>query len=96
METLTIARELEKVGIEQDNAYKIAETINGNSGLATKEDLANVKAELKEEISEVKSELKEDIAGVRADIKWIMGIMLMGMGVLSSGMIAILIAIFSK
>ena len=74
METLTIARELEKVGIEQDNAYKIAETINGKSGLAT----------------------KEDIAGVRSDIKWIMGIMLMGMGVLSSGMIAILIAIFSK
>ena len=57
MQTLEIARELQQAGINETSAYKIAETINGKSGLATKEDL-----------TELKAEVKEDIHGVREDI----------------------------
>ena len=69
METLAIAKTLQKIdGIEHDEAYNIAEAINGRSGLATREDLSEVKAELKEDLSGVKAELKEDISGVKAEI----------------------------
>ena len=76
METLAIAEALEQVGIEREKAYPIAETINGKSGLATKEDLAEVEAELKADISEVKSEIAE----VKNDQKWLMrlGIVILG------------------
>ena len=57
MQTLEIARELQQAGINETSAYKIAEAINGKSGLATKKDLA-----------ELKAEVKEDIHGVREDI----------------------------
>ena len=35
MQTLEIARELQQAGINETSAYKIAEAINGKSGLAT-------------------------------------------------------------
>ena len=108
MDTLEIVHILEK-NYDRDEAIKLAEAINGKSGLATKEDIAEVRSELKEEIAEVrkeiaegKTELKEDIAEVRkeiaevrselkTDIKWIMGIMITGLGAISSGIIALLI-----
>ena len=46
METLAIAEALEQAGIEREKAYPIAETINGKSGLATKEDIAEVKTDI--------------------------------------------------
>ena len=60
METLDIAKELQKAGINTDSAYKIAtkETINGKSGLATKEDIHL----LKKDMSDLRTELKEDIS----------------------------------
>lgn len=64
METLAIAKQLHKVGIDEDESYKIAEAINGKSGLATKEDLAEVKAELKEDIHV----LKENIHILRSEM----------------------------
>ena len=65
METLAIAKTLQKIdGIEHDEAYNIAEAINGRSGLATREDLSEVKTE----IAEVIAELKEDIAEVKTEI----------------------------
>ena len=80
METLAIAKTLQKIdGIEHDEAYNIAEAINGRSGLATREDLAEVKAELKEDISEVKAEIAEvktDIARLENNQKWIMVILI--------------------
>ena len=81
METLEIAETLEGIGVEHKKAYSIAETINGKSGLATKEDIA----EVRKEIAEIRSELK-------TDIKWIMGIMITGLGTISAGIIALLIA----
>ncbi len=85
MQTLEIAKELKKVGIKEDKAYYIAESINGKSGLATKEDIhdldtniSEVKNELKEDIhhldkkiDDVKSELKEDIGKLETSIKWL-------------------------
>ena len=68
METLEIANELRNAGIKHDNAYRIAEIINGRKGLATRVDLSEVKQELKDEISEVKQELKDEISEVRIDI----------------------------
>ena len=59
METLAIAEALERAGIEREKAYPIAETINGKSGLATKEDIAEVKA---------------DIAKLENNQKWLMGL----------------------
>ena len=77
MKTLEIAETLEGIGIEHRKAYDLAETINGKSGLATKEDIAQVKSELKEDIAEVKSE----IAQVKSDIKWIqiLGVIILGL-----------------
>lgn len=47
METLAIAKTLQKIdGIGHDEAYNIAEAINGKLGLATKEDIAEVKADV--------------------------------------------------
>ena len=61
MQTLEIAETLEDVGIEHKKAFHIAETINGRSGLATKEDVVNVKSELKQKISDVENGLKQEI-----------------------------------
>ena len=68
METLAIAKQLHKVGIEHDEAYNIAEAINGRSGLATKEDISEVKAEI--------AEVKTDIARLENNQKWIMVILI--------------------
>ena len=46
METLAIAEALEQAGIEREKAYPIAETINGKSGLTTKEDISEVKSDI--------------------------------------------------
>ena len=64
MQTLEIAKQLKKVGIEETHAYEMAEAINGKSGLATKEDLHEVRAE----IHNVEKNLEGQIHAVREDI----------------------------
>ena len=66
MNTLELVNIFEKRKFTKDEAIQIAEAINGKSGLATREDLSGVKAELKEDIAEVKNDI--------VWIKWILGI----------------------
>ena len=68
MQTLEIARELQQAGISENSAYEMAEVINGRSGLATKEDLAELKAEVKENIHNVEKNLEGQIHAVREEI----------------------------
>ena len=75
METLEIVNILEEKDFSHHQAIRLAEAINGKSGLATKEDIAEVKTE---------------IAQVRSDIKWIIGLMIAGFGSVISGIIGIL------
>ena len=75
MQTLEIARELQQARISETSAYQMTEVINGKSGLATKEDLAELKTEVKEDIHQVRTEihnveknLEGQIHAVREDI----------------------------
>ena len=68
METLAIAKQLHKVGIDEDDSYKIAEAINGRSGLATKEDIHVLKEDLHVYVRDEIQPIKEDIAELKADI----------------------------
>ena len=83
MDTLEIVNILERKKFNHDEAIKLAEAINGKSGLATKEDISEVKAE----ISEVKAELKEDISEVKRDIQWLKWLMGIGMSLVIAGML---------
>ncbi len=72
MDTLEIVEILEEQGFSNKKAIKLAEAINGKSGLVTKEDIgflreevSEVKSALREEISEVKSALREEIGEVK-------------------------------
>ena len=59
-----------------EQAEALAEALGeaAQGDLATKADLAALKAELKADLAEVRAELKADIAEVKADIlKWIVG-----------------------
>ncbi len=69
METLEIVRIFEQKKFNRDDAIKIAEAINGKSGLARKEDIAKLEAGLKEDIVRLEAELKEDIAKLEAELK---------------------------
>ena len=49
--------------------------------LATKADLAELKAEFKSDIGELKAEFKDDIGDLHASlVKWMVGVMLGGVG----------------
>lgn len=68
----------EKVGKESAESLTVyieskikAEVQSNSKFLATKEDVANLRAELKEDIANLRAELKEDIANVKSElIKW--------------------------
>ena len=71
-DTLKLARKLrdtaEMTQVQAEGvADALAEAMSG-AELATKPDLAEVKAELKGDIAEVKAELKGDIADVKAEL----------------------------
>ena len=98
MNTLEIVKILEEKDFSHDNAIKLAEAINGKSGLATKEDIfevtaelksdiSEVKAELKNDIFEVKAELKNDISEVKRDVQWLKWLMGIGMSLVIAGML---------
>jgi hypothetical protein len=87
-DTLKLARKLEAAGFPQrqaaDTSAALAESLSEVSDLATKADLAELRAELKADMAELRSELKADMAGLRAEVRgelnthlrWIVGTMI--------------------
>ena len=69
-DTLTTARRLKKVGMEESHAEAVAESLRDavTGSVATKQDLDAAKAELREEITGLKAEIKAEITEVRAEI----------------------------
>lgn len=76
-DTLRLSRTLRDKGhFTPEQAETLAEALGeaAHDDLATKADLAALKAELKADIAAVRAELKADIAEVKADIlKWVVG-----------------------
>ena len=70
METLEIVKILENPNISHDEAIKLAEVINGRSGLATKEDLLKVESSLKENIKN----LENRVIKLEISLNWLKGI----------------------
>ena len=95
-DTLTAARRLKKVGMEEAQAEAIAESLRDavTGSVATKQDLDAAKAELREEIAALKTEFREEIASVKAEatahraetraLKWLMAF-LVGLTVMMVG-----------
>ena len=83
-DTLTTARRLKKVGMEESHAEAVAESLRDavTGSVATKQDLDAAKAELREEITAAKAELREEITAAKAEttahraetrsLKWLM------------------------
>jgi hypothetical protein len=99
LNTHAVVKKFTQHGFTEEHAELIVDAINDQSDqLATKNDLAMLKAELKADITEVraeilgvKSELKEEIKDTKIDlVKWFVPLILT---VLISN-IAILIALF--
>ena len=69
-DTLHAAKALTAAGFETQQAEAITDTIREafTESVATKADIAEVKAALSTDIAEVKAELKADIAEVKAEI----------------------------
>ncbi len=70
-DTLAAVRNLEKAGMGTSQAEAVTETIRIAvfQGVATKEDIGEVRTELKTDIAEVRAELKADIAEVRTELQ---------------------------
>lgn len=74
-DTLAAVRNLEKAGMGTSQAEAVTETIRIAvfQGVATKEDIGEVRTELKTDIAEVRAELKAEIAEVRTEIAGLRG-----------------------
>ena len=95
-DTLTTARRLKEVGMEESHAEAVAESLRDavTGSVATKQDLDAAKAELREGITAAKAELREEIVGVKAEVtavkaetkvlKWLM-VFLVGLVLLLVG-----------
>ena len=72
-DTLTTARRLKKVGMEESHAEAVAESLRDavTGSVATKQDLDAAKAELREEITAAKAETTAHRAETRS-LKWLM------------------------
>ncbi len=70
-DTLTYARRLRAAGVDEAQAEAHAEAVRDAvmEGVATKADLAAVKADLDNGLAAVRTELKADIAAVRTELK---------------------------
>ena len=70
-DTLTAARRLKKVGMEEAHAEAVAESLRDavTGSVATKQDLDAAKAELREEITAFKAEVREEIAAFKAEVR---------------------------
>ena len=98
-DTLRLSRTLRDKGrFTPEQAETLAEALGEatHEDLATKTDLAAVKAELKADIAEVRSELRADIAEAKADIlKWVVGAI--GFQTVATlGTVVALVRIFAK
>ncbi len=72
-DTLAAARRMEEAGMKREQAEAVAEAVrsaaeSGREELATKTDLAGVKAELKADLAELKVELKADSAALKVEL----------------------------
>ena len=69
-DTLAAVRNLEKAGMGTSQAEAVTETIRVAvfQGVATKEDLAELRAATREDLAELRGELKADIGEVKAEI----------------------------
>ena len=70
IDTLRFARRLTDAGMDPRHAEAIVLGLSeaDTSDLATKADLAAVKAELKDDIAALRAELKDDITGVKGEV----------------------------
>ena len=73
-DTLTAARRMEEAGMKREQAEAVAEAVRSAAEadlehLATKSDLAAVRAELKADIAALGAELKADIAALKAEFE---------------------------
>ena len=96
-DTYRAVNALKEAGFPDEQAVAVVDTIGGamTGGLATKADLAEVKAELKGDVAsvktdlaEAKTEIKGDVAAVKADVAAFKGelyhhLWLMGMGLVT-------------
>ena len=70
-DTLTAARTLEAAGLSGSQAAAVVETVRVAviEGVATKADVAGLRAEVAPEISELRAEMKSEFSDVRAEMK---------------------------
>ena len=89
-DTLSTARRLKQVGMEESHAEAVAESLRDavTGNVATKQDLDATKAELREEITPVKAEVTAVKVETRV-IKWLLGFLVGLMLVLVGQMFAI-------
>ena len=86
-DTLAAVRNLEKAGMGTSQAEAVTETIRVAvfQGVASKEDIGELRAEMKADIAKLRAETKADIAALRvelqkfrADLTWRMVIIMVG------------------
>ena len=80
-DTLKTSRDLKSAGIDEAHAEAIVTAMAGafEDTVATKADIAELRASTTSDLAEVKAELKQDIAAVKGDIKllkWMIGVIL--------------------
>ena len=70
-DTLKASRDLKAAGVDARQAEAIVTTMAGafDDAVATKANLAEVKADLKAEIAAFKADLMQELAGLKADVK---------------------------
>ena len=86
-DTLKLARRLEATGFAAQQAGDMAEAIaEALSALATKADLAALRAELKADIAALRAELKADVEILKRDMTIRLGsMMVVAVGVILAG-----------
>ena len=77
---------LKEAGFEDDQAVALVSTIGDamTGGLATKADIAQLRAESKSDIAGLRAEVKSDIADLRVDLYrqlWLLGIAIVTLNV---------------
>lgn len=71
IDTLKLAKRLRQADFTQLQAEALAEAVGEATveGVATKLDIAELRAELKQDIADLRAELKQDIGDLRAELK---------------------------
>ena len=96
MKTTEIARLIKKRDLSDDEAYDLAEAINGKSGLATKEGLSKVEHTLKGDLLKAESRLKEDIASLRTSNKFILTLIIISFSITTSLLVVLLSLVVNR